>query len=104
MPYIVKMTYTYPQNIVFPPGERMRFPVPLEVKKLRETFVEQNKILSSDGYFTSDTYTGTTITVFASPEACVEWTSNPIVIEFFRERDEFLSTHGIVKVKEQTES
>ena len=103
MPYIVKMTYTYPENAIFPPDQSMRFPVPAEVRKLKETFVEQKKILSTDGYFAIDAFTGTNITVFASYEAFNEWSSNPIVVEFFRQRDEFLAINKISKVSEQTE-
>jgi hypothetical protein len=104
MPYIVKMTYTYPENEIFPPDQSMRFPIPEEVRQLKETFVQENKILSTDGYFSPDTFTGTTITVFSSQETFNEWTSTPIIVEFFKQRDEFLSTHGIKKANETTEA
>jgi len=103
MPYIVKMIYSYPENAVFPPEPSMRFTVPEEVRKLRQTFIEQNKILSTDGHLSHDTFTGTNIVTFASYEAFSEWISVPIVMEFFKQRDEFLSTHGIGKTSEFTE-
>ena len=100
MPYIVKMTYNHPKDKPFPPEENMRVPVGPEVAQLRETFIQQGKILSTEGYFTPDVFTGTSITVFSSQEAFNEWSSNPIMINFFRQRDEFLTLAGITKSSE----
>jgi hypothetical protein len=102
MPYIVKMTYTYPENKPFPPERDMRFPIPEEVKQLKDTFVQQGKILSIDGHFSPDVFTGTTITVFNSQEAFNEWCANPTIVDFFRQRDEFLTLKEIGKSTEIT--
>jgi len=104
MPYIVKMTYTYPENKPFPPEQDMRFPIADEVRQLRETFIQQGKILSTDGHYSPDIFTGTTITVFNSQEDFNEWCGNPIIVAFFKQRDEFLTLKGIGKSSEFTET
>jgi hypothetical protein len=100
MAYIVKMIYTFPQNEPFPPDDSKRFPVTTEVRELREQFIKDGKILATDGYFSTDAFTGINTVVFRSQEDFNEWSSNPIVAEFFKQRDEFLSSHGISKSSE----
>jgi hypothetical protein len=100
MAYIVKMTYTYPQNGIFPPDKNMKFSVPAEVKDLKAQFIKDGKILATDQYFSTDTFTGNNTTVFKSQEDFNEWSTNPIVVEFFVQRDTFLSSKGIGKSSE----
>lgn len=104
MAYIVKMIYTYPQNEIFPPDQSKRFPISAEVRELRDQFTKDGKILATDGYFSIDTFTGTTVTVFNSQEDFNEWSTTPIVAEFFIQRDAFLSSNGIAKSSEFTTS
>jgi hypothetical protein len=101
MAYIVKMTYVYPAD-KFPPDQTMRFPVPSEVQALRDEFTKQGKILATDGYFSNDSFSGVSTVVFKSENEFNEWCSTPTVAEFFVQRDEFLSSHGITKSSEFT--
>jgi hypothetical protein len=101
MAYIVKMTYTYPAD-KFPPDQTMRFPISSEVQALRDEFTKQGKILATDGYFSTDSFSGVSTVVFKSQNEFNEWCSTPMIAEFFVQRDEFLSSHGITKSSEFT--
>jgi len=104
MAYIVKMTYTYPTNYPkFPPDESMRFPISPEVVLLREQFVRDGKILATDGYYSNDTYTGVNTVVFSSKATFDEWSSIPIVADYFEKRNAFLAERGISKLAAFTE-
>jgi hypothetical protein len=101
MAYIVKMTYVYPAD-KFPPDQTMRFPIPPDVQSLRDEFIKQGKILATDGYYSNDVFSGIITVVFKSEDEFNEWCSTPIVADFFVQRDEFLSSHGITKSSEFT--
>jgi hypothetical protein len=101
MAYIVKLTYVYPAD-KSPPDQTMRFPMPSEVQSLKDSFINQGKILATDSYFSKDSFSQTNTVVFKSEDEYNEWFLDPRVRKFFEQRDAFFATHGITKFKETT--
>jgi hypothetical protein len=96
------MTYTYPENEIFP-SLNERFTPPSEVANLKNQFINDGKILATDQYFSKETSTSITTHVFASQANYNEWVSHPIIIDYIEKRDEFLLLHKITKSRTFTE-
>ena len=93
------MTFVYPED-KFPPDSSMRFSYSSEVQSLRDEFINQGKILATDSYFSKSSFSQTNTVVFKSENEFDEWKSNPMVAEFFLQRDDFLAERGIIKSSE----
>jgi uncharacterized protein (DUF1330 family) len=87
------MKYTHP------PGPVKVFTPSDEFKKFKtEKYHKTGKILAQDYSPNLDQRTETVVIVFKDKQTFDEWNAEPLVQEFFQQRDEFLQSNLIYKI------
>jgi hypothetical protein len=82
---------------------RFVFPRQSELDQLRQEYIDTGKLLAFDAFFNDETLTATFTNVFRSQADHEAFKSEPIVSQFYNERNVFLEPYGVEKSIESRE-
>jgi hypothetical protein len=91
------MTFTYPIEKWLSRPDPSVIEGTEEAIRLREQFVSEGKIITIEEQSNPETHTIKRVTVYRSKADCDEFTSIPVIADYFQRRLQFYTGHGIKK-------